>query len=72
MRWRWLQFLRLLSYSLYLSHKFVTGASFRVGYLLTRETIATEIMWSVITKSALLPLILCGDGSAQNVPNAAL
>jgi peptidoglycan/LPS O-acetylase OafA/YrhL len=49
MRWRWLQFLGLLSYSLYLSHNFVTGASFRVGYLLTRETIATEIMWSVIT-----------------------
>jgi len=49
MRWRLLQVLGAVSYSLYLSHNFVTGASFRVGYLLTGETIATEIMWSVIT-----------------------
>jgi peptidoglycan/LPS O-acetylase OafA/YrhL len=49
MRWRWLQFLGAISYSLYLSHNFVAGASFRVGYLLTGETIATEIIWSAIT-----------------------
>jgi peptidoglycan/LPS O-acetylase OafA/YrhL len=48
-RWAWLQFLGAISYSLYLSHNFVTGASFRVGYLLTGETIATELLWSAIT-----------------------
>jgi peptidoglycan/LPS O-acetylase OafA/YrhL len=48
MHWRWLQFLGAISYSLYLSHNFVTGASFRVGSFLTGETIATEIMWSAI------------------------
>jgi peptidoglycan/LPS O-acetylase OafA/YrhL len=48
-RWRWLQFVGAISYSLYLSHNFVTGASFRIGsFFLTEKTIATEIMWSAV------------------------
>jgi peptidoglycan/LPS O-acetylase OafA/YrhL len=31
MNWRWVQFLGLVSYSLYLIHNPVTGATFRVG-----------------------------------------
>lgn len=49
MRWRWLQFLGLISYSLYLTHNFITGASFRIGYMLTGETVGWEIAWSAIT-----------------------
>jgi peptidoglycan/LPS O-acetylase OafA/YrhL len=49
LRWRWLQFLGAISYSLYLTHNAITGASFRVGYRLTGETMAWEIVWSLIT-----------------------
>jgi peptidoglycan/LPS O-acetylase OafA/YrhL len=45
LNWRWLQFLGTISYSLYLVHNPITGASFRVGYLLTNRTALTEAIW---------------------------
>jgi peptidoglycan/LPS O-acetylase OafA/YrhL len=45
LNWRWLQFLGTISYSLYLVHNPISGATFRVGYLLTGETPATEALW---------------------------
>jgi peptidoglycan/LPS O-acetylase OafA/YrhL len=43
--WRWLQFLGLISYSLYLTHNPITGAVFRVGYTLTGRSALLEAMW---------------------------
>ena len=33
--WRWIQMLGAISYSLYLTHIPITGAAFRVGYMVT-------------------------------------
>ena len=52
----WLQFLGLISYSLYLIHNPITGASFRVGYLLTGDTVWAEILWSA---AAICACVLC-------------
>jgi peptidoglycan/LPS O-acetylase OafA/YrhL len=41
--WRWLQFLGLISYSLYLTHNPITGAVFRIGY--TGRSALLEAMW---------------------------
>jgi peptidoglycan/LPS O-acetylase OafA/YrhL len=54
MNWKWLQFLGAISYSLYLIHSPITGATFRVGYLLTGRTIYTEALWWVISIAACL------------------
>jgi peptidoglycan/LPS O-acetylase OafA/YrhL len=43
--WRWLQGLGAISYSLYLLHNPITGATFRVGYNLTGRTPVTEMLW---------------------------
>ncbi|MBY0562252.1 acyltransferase [Hyphomicrobium sp.] len=43
--WRWLQFLGLISYSLYLTHNPVSGALFRIGYGLTGRSALTEAFW---------------------------
>jgi peptidoglycan/LPS O-acetylase OafA/YrhL len=43
--WRWLQFLGAISYSLYLIHNPITGASFRVGYMVTGQNIYWEAIW---------------------------
>jgi len=56
LRWRWLQFLGAISYSLYLMHNPITGASFRAGYMLTGHTLLTEILWATM---ALVACILC-------------
>ena len=40
-----LQWLGLISYSLYLTHNTITGAAFRVGYRLTGRSAATEALW---------------------------
>jgi peptidoglycan/LPS O-acetylase OafA/YrhL len=40
-----LQWLGLISYSLYLTHNTITGAAFRIGYRLTGRTPATEALW---------------------------
>jgi peptidoglycan/LPS O-acetylase OafA/YrhL len=45
LNWRWLQFLGLISYSLYLMHNPITGAVFRVGYILTPRSAPTEAIW---------------------------
>jgi peptidoglycan/LPS O-acetylase OafA/YrhL len=45
LNWRWLQFLGTISYSLYLIHNPITGAVFRVGFLLTGRNIYTEAFW---------------------------
>jgi peptidoglycan/LPS O-acetylase OafA/YrhL len=52
LNWRWLQFLGLISYSLYLLHNPVTGASFRVGYMLTGHSVALELMWWAVSIGA--------------------
>jgi peptidoglycan/LPS O-acetylase OafA/YrhL len=46
LNWRWLQFLGTISYSLYLVHNPVTGAVFRIGYVLMPKTPTSEaICW---------------------------
>jgi peptidoglycan/LPS O-acetylase OafA/YrhL len=45
---RLLQWLGLISYSLYLTHNFVTGVVFRIGYKLTERTVVTELLWLVV------------------------
>ncbi len=47
LNWRWLQFLGLISYSLYLIHNLVTGAAFRIGFILTGRSVFTEVLWWV-------------------------
>ena len=44
---RWLQFLGMISYSLYLIHNPVTGALYNVGYRITGRSPATETFWFV-------------------------
>lgn len=46
--WRPLQFLGLVSYSLYLTHNPVTGAAFRIGYKITGRTAVTEAFWFLV------------------------
>jgi peptidoglycan/LPS O-acetylase OafA/YrhL len=45
LNWSWLQFLGLVSYSLYLTHNSITGATFRVGYMLTSRSMLWEAIW---------------------------
>jgi peptidoglycan/LPS O-acetylase OafA/YrhL len=52
--WSWLRFLGVISYTLYLIHNPITGASFSVGYLLTGHTLVTEIIWTLCTVGACL------------------
>jgi peptidoglycan/LPS O-acetylase OafA/YrhL len=47
LHWPWLQFLGAISYSLYLIHNPVTGATFRAGYILCGDTLPTEALWAV-------------------------
>lgn len=49
MDWRWIQFLGLISYSLYLVHNPITGATFRIGFMLTGQSMATEALWWVVS-----------------------
>ena len=41
-RWRPLQFLGMISYSLYLIHNPITGASYYVAYRITGRSLGTE------------------------------
>ena len=53
--WRWTQMLGTISYSLYLTHNPITGAAFKVGYMLTgRSPILEAIWWSLTTCTCLL------------------
>ncbi len=45
LNWKWLQFLGMISYSLYLIHNPITGAAYNVGFRLTGRTPATELIW---------------------------
>lgn len=54
LNWRWIQFLGTISYSLYLIHNPVTGATFRIGYALTSKTPATEAFWWAVSIIASL------------------
>lgn len=47
-----MQWLGLISYSLYLTHNTVTGAAFRIGYRITGRSVATEALWLVLVTLA--------------------
>jgi peptidoglycan/LPS O-acetylase OafA/YrhL len=53
--WRWIQMLGAISYSLYLTHNSITGAAFRVGYMVTgRSPILEAVWWSLATCACLV------------------
>jgi peptidoglycan/LPS O-acetylase OafA/YrhL len=52
--WRWLQFLGAISYSLYLIHNPITGASFRVGYMVTGRSMIWEAVWWLVSLAACI------------------
>ena len=53
LNWRWLQFVGLISYSLYLTHNVVTGAVFRVGKMVFPSSgPAVEFAWWMISIAA--------------------
>ena len=54
LNWRWLQFLGTISYSLYLLHNPVTGATFRAGYLIMGRSIYTEALCWLASLTACL------------------
>ena len=43
--WRWLQFLGLISYSLYLIHCQIITAVFKAGYIITGHSFLSECFW---------------------------
>lgn len=52
--WRWLQTLGAISYSLYLTHNPITGATFRVGYMLTGRSPFLEVVWWIMATAACI------------------
>jgi len=54
LNWRWLQALGVLSYSLYLVHNPVTGASFRVAHLLLRGAEPSPLLDALAWLASLL------------------
>jgi peptidoglycan/LPS O-acetylase OafA/YrhL len=52
LNWRWLQFLGLISYSLYLTHSVVTGAVFRIGRMVTPPGPIMELVWWTVSIAA--------------------
>lgn len=44
LNWRWLQFLGMISYSLYLTHNPITGATFRVWYIIAGRSPADQVI----------------------------
>jgi len=53
LNWRWLQFLGLISYSLYLTHNVVTGAVFRVGKIVSGTSgLGIDFAWWIISIAA--------------------
>ncbi|HBB31984.1 MAG TPA: acyltransferase [Cyanobacteria bacterium UBA8803] len=49
LNWRWLQFLGLISYSLYLNHNPITGVTFFLGYKLLNRSIFSEALCLILT-----------------------
>jgi len=55
LNWRWLQFLGLISYSLYLTHNPISGALFRVGYMIAGRSALTEaVCWLLVVLGCIL------------------
>ena len=56
----WLQFLGVISYSLYLFHTPVTGAGYRVGFMVTGRSAFTEAFWLpvVLAECILFSLLM--------------
>jgi peptidoglycan/LPS O-acetylase OafA/YrhL len=52
--WRWLQGLGAISYSLYLIHDPVTGATFRIGAFLTEPSAIWDAIWWLISLAACI------------------
>jgi peptidoglycan/LPS O-acetylase OafA/YrhL len=52
--WRWIQMLGAISYSLYLTHNPITGAAFRVGYMVTGRSPILEAVWWLLATCACL------------------
>jgi peptidoglycan/LPS O-acetylase OafA/YrhL len=52
--WRWIQMLGAISYSLYLTHNPITGAVFRVGYMVTGRSAILEVVWWSLATCACL------------------
>jgi peptidoglycan/LPS O-acetylase OafA/YrhL len=52
--WRWIQMLGAISYSLYLTHNPITGAAFRVGYMVTGRSPILEAVWWLLAICACL------------------
>jgi peptidoglycan/LPS O-acetylase OafA/YrhL len=49
LNWRWLQGLGAISYSLYLIHNPITGATFRFGKMLGGHTITWDALWWLLS-----------------------
>jgi peptidoglycan/LPS O-acetylase OafA/YrhL len=49
LNWRWIQGLGAISYSLYLLHTPVTGATFRIADQISKHTVVSEIVWWAIS-----------------------
>jgi peptidoglycan/LPS O-acetylase OafA/YrhL len=58
LNWRWIQGLGAISYSLYLIHSPVTGATFRIAHRLSNESGVSEAVWWAIS------LVLCISAAA--------
>lgn len=54
LNWRWLQFLGMISYSLYLTHNPITGATFRVWFMLAGHSTASQIVGCVLATGACI------------------
>lgn len=52
LNWRWLQFLGIVSYSLYLTHNPITGAVFRVGDMFPGRGPLWEAFWWIVSIGA--------------------
>jgi peptidoglycan/LPS O-acetylase OafA/YrhL len=51
--WRWLQFLGMISYSLYLTHNPITGATFRLWYMVAGRAPSSQVI------GLLLSIVTC-------------
>lgn len=52
LNWRWLQFLGMISYSLYLTHNPITGATFRVWYMIAGRSVVAQAAGLVLATIA--------------------
>lgn len=59
--WTVLQLLGKISYTVYLTHNPITAAVFRIGYMITGRSVATEFFWLVVDMLACVAFgyLLC-------------